>query len=87
MFEPQDTVSRSPDRATSLTSRHSVALQTERMQYETISPRTNVRIGGSTEPGAPSVTMSWAIAGGADWGIVAVPLRPHVSQLPIRYAS
>jgi len=32
--------------------------------------------GGSSEAGAASVTMSWAVSGGADWAIGAVPLKP-----------
>jgi hypothetical protein len=36
----------------------------------------NAPIGGSSEPGAATVTMSWSLSSGKDWAIVAVPLKP-----------
>jgi hypothetical protein len=32
--------------------------------------------GGSTEPGASTVTMSWSLSSADDWAIVAVPIKP-----------
>ncbi len=38
--------------------------------------------GGSTEPGASSVTMSWSLAGNANWSIGAISLRPASGVSP-----
>lgn len=43
---------------------------------------TNVYGAGSTEAGASSVTMSWTFGSAANWGIVAVPLKPSVDFVP-----
>ena len=48
------------------------ANQTQRYKNEV----TNARAGGSTEPGAASVTMSWTISATKDWAIAAVPIKP-----------
>jgi len=48
--------------------------QTE--QYRRDHPNTNMRIAGSTEPGAASVTMSWTFTLNPRHAQVAVPLRP-----------
>ena len=39
--------------------------------------------GGSTEPGAPNVTMSWGLGQAQDWSIGAVSLKPAVQDLTI----
>lgn len=49
-------------------------LQTE--QYRRDHTNTAMRIAGSTEPGASTVTMSWAFTGDPRYAQVAVPLKP-----------
>jgi hypothetical protein len=50
--------------------------QTERYNTGTGTAGGNVRAGGSTKPGAPTVTMSWTLGKSKPWSIFAVPLRP-----------
>ncbi|HKZ55395.1 MAG TPA: DUF2341 domain-containing protein, partial [Anaerolineales bacterium] len=53
------------------------ASQLERFQKASTSGSSaNVRLGGSTETGAATTTMSWTLSPGDDWGIIAVPLKP-----------
>lgn len=54
--------------------------QTQRANQSS-GPGSSAGFGGSEEAGASSVTMSWTISAAADaWGIVAVPLKPYVSE-------
>jgi hypothetical protein len=50
--------------------------QTQRWNGGTSAAATNVRGGGSTEAGAATVDMSWALGSPRTWAIGAVPLMP-----------
>jgi len=65
---------RDPDAPNTLTAH---ASQAERFKKASTSgSNANVRLGGSTETGAATTTMSWTLSPGDDWGIIAVPLKP-----------
>jgi uncharacterized repeat protein (TIGR01451 family) len=71
-----DTVSTNGD-ANTLTAN---AGQTERWDlFSGTGDLNNVRGGGSTEPGAASVTMSWTLGASKVWAIGAVAIKPAVS--------
>ena len=50
--------------------------QTQRWNTLTGTASAEVRGGGSSEPGAASVTMSWTLGASKPWAIGAVPLKP-----------
>ena len=50
--------------------------QTQRWNTLTGTASAEVRGGGSSEPGAASVTMSWTLGSSKPWAIGAVPLKP-----------
>jgi hypothetical protein len=50
--------------------------QTQRYNTGTGTAGGNVRAGGSTEQGAPTVTMSWTLGASKPWSIFAVSIRP-----------
>ncbi len=41
----------------------------------------NARASSSIEAGASSVTMSWTLSTARNWGIVAVPIKPHIDDV------
>jgi hypothetical protein len=45
-------------------------------QTQRFNPGADPECGGSSEPGASSVTMSWSINKNNSWAIIAVPLKP-----------
>jgi large repetitive protein len=55
--------------------------QTSRWNSTAGGPSNGVSFGGSTEPGATSVTMSWTQGASDAWGICAVPIRPYAPPI------